>query len=149
MKNMVLFWNSPPPLACSIHSIVVAILIFLPFQHVQITASNQPFLPAKMPTTSFQLFTALRHQHFLPIFLLLFTMSTIYRLNAQEDPDNPDTPEFFTSEHDDGMPHSIRAKRQWGCPNGCFSPCTSFPPANSGAQMAGGEKGTKDFKKGT
>lgn len=44
---------------------------------------------------------------------------------AQDNPDNPDTPELVLEDHYDNssMTSIKRSKRQWGCPNGCFSSC--------------------------
>ncbi|KAI1719456.1 hypothetical protein Ddc_08668 [Ditylenchus destructor] len=58
------------------------------------------------------------------LFIFLCTSS-----RAQDDPDNPDSPELsrlkLNDDEDDGHNNTlvIRNKRQWGCPNGCFSSC--------------------------
>ncbi|CAK5024703.1 unnamed protein product [Meloidogyne enterolobii] len=60
------------------------------------------------------------------LLLLLFGICTAIIANhlvkTQDDPDHPDTPEIVSNSLISTMG---RSKRQWGCPNGCFSPCVS------------------------
>lgn len=58
------------------------------------------------------------------LLLLLIGICTAIIANnlvkTQDDPDHPDTPEIVSNSLVSAMG---RSKRQWGCPNGCFSPC--------------------------
>lgn len=81
-------------------------------------------------TTNFDTAVRQKQRHKIPIYISILILIYLFSImcsfsipfsKAQDNSENPDSHELHLEDYHNFS--VIRSKRQWGCPNGCFSSC--------------------------